>query len=545
MNEKAKTLTFVIIAGLVVLGVWLTRPSFSDDDATDMRGKILFPDFKKAQAAVSLDIVKYDETNGDVIPFKVAQVGGVWSIPSHDNYPADAKEHLAEAATSLMDLKVLGTASENPGDHAEFGVVNPTDENLTPGSSGVGMRVTLKDKNDKTLADLIIGKPDPDDPGLRYVRRVDQAPVYTVALSTDKLSTEFGDWIEKDLLKLNTWDLAEVFIQQYSIDEVRGEQLQSGKITLGYDDQGEVKWKLLSDQQFIDDRWQDVKLGPDQELNTEKLDAMQSALDDLKIVDVARKPAGLSAVLAADKTSFKDLVPFRDVLLRRGFYAADVGGKKDVYSNEGEIRVLMKDGVEYVLRFGGIAGSSNHSEKTADGKPSDVEGVNRYLFVTAEFNPKAIAKPELEPLPSEMPKKEAVDQPKGDADKAAGDEKAEPATEPEKQPDEEKKVDLNEERQRIEKENKRKQEQYDEKIAQGKKQVAELNARMADWYYVISESVYKRIHLGRDDIIKEKPKEGDDAKTGPATPPNPLDALAPDAFEQLQQDRPGGSPAEK
>ena len=33
--------------------------------------------------------------------------------------------------------------------------------------------------------------------------------------------------------------------------------------------------------------------------------------------------------------------------------------------------------------------------------------------------------------------------------------------------------------------------------------VAELNARFADWYYVISEDVYKKIHLGRSDIIKE------------------------------------------
>jgi hypothetical protein len=33
--------------------------------------------------------------------------------------------------------------------------------------------------------------------------------------------------------------------------------------------------------------------------------------------------------------------------------------------------------------------------------------------------------------------------------------------------------------------------------------VAELNARFADWYYVISEDVYKKIHLGRNDIVKE------------------------------------------
>ena len=31
-----------------------------------------------------------------------------------------------------------------------------------------------------------------------------------------------------------------------------------------------------------------------------------------------------------------------------------------------------------------------------------------------------------------------------------------------------------------------------------------LNAKFANWYYIISEDVYKKLHLGRFDIIKEK-----------------------------------------
>ncbi|MBM4088281.1 MAG: hypothetical protein FJ276_02450 [Planctomycetes bacterium] len=42
------------------------------------------------------------------------------------------------------------------------------------------------------------------------------------------------------------------------------------------------------------------------------------------------------------------------------------------------------------------------------------------------------------------------------------------------------------------------------------KKVRELNARFADWYYVISEDVYKRIHLGRNDLIKEKDSAKDE-----------------------------------
>ena len=44
----------------------------------------------------------------------MAQVNDVWSIPSHSDYPADAKEHMAQAATALLDLEVLSVASERP-----------------------------------------------------------------------------------------------------------------------------------------------------------------------------------------------------------------------------------------------------------------------------------------------------------------------------------------------------------------------------------------------------------------------------------------------
>ena len=70
------------------------------------------------------------------------------------------------------------------------------------------------------------------------------------------------------------------------------------------------------------------------------------------------------------------------------------------------------------------------------------------------------------------------------------------------------------EKERIEKENKRKQDEYQQKIADGKKRVAELNARFADWYYVISDEVYRKIDLSRSDIIKKKEKKADQAGEG-------------------------------
>lgn len=49
-------------------------------------------------------------------------------------------------------------------------------------------------------------------------------------------------------------------------------------------------------------------------------------------------------------------------------------------------------------------------------------------------------------------------------------------------------------------------EEWNDKKKKADNKARELNARFADWYYVISEDVYKKIHLGRSDIIKESDK---------------------------------------
>ena len=162
MNENSKTVTFVVVAVAIAAIAWLTRPSLPVVEPEDMRGQQLFPDFKDPLTATSLGIVKYDEATGTVRPFEVAQVAGRWSIPSHQDYPADAKDQVADAAAAMMELTVLDVASDSPGDHSLYGVVDPDLKTLKAGATGVGTRVTMKDKDKKALMSLILGKPVPD-----------------------------------------------------------------------------------------------------------------------------------------------------------------------------------------------------------------------------------------------------------------------------------------------------------------------------------------------------------------------------------------------
>src|SRR6266850_3848469 len=154
MTESART-GFYVAAAAVALGLaWLARPASIEHKAFDDSGKRFFDQFDPL-AAKSLEIVTFNESTSRRSMFKVAQENGRWVIPSHEGYPADAKDHLAQAATSVMDLIKGPVLSDKPSDAETFGVADPTVEKAGLGS---GTRVTLQDAGGKTLVDLIIGK---------------------------------------------------------------------------------------------------------------------------------------------------------------------------------------------------------------------------------------------------------------------------------------------------------------------------------------------------------------------------------------------------
>jgi len=524
MNESAKTVVFgsVAAAAVAILLVvsWVNRPELPAIDPTNLIGKTLFDEFEPL-AVTDLKIVKYDEGTGTPQAFQVSQVKGQWSIPSHDGYTTDAESQLADAASSVLGLTVASFETENPGDHSMYGVLDPTSKTLEPGTEGIGTRVTMKGKDDKVLLDLLIGNTvegAKSDANLHYVRRAGQDPVYTMSVKTDKLSTKFEDWIEDDLLKLSAWDIKNIEVRDYMVDETRGTISHRGRLELAYDDAGDPKWQLTTDTEFTEGAWAPVEMTEDEELDTGKLDGLKSALDDLKIVDVRRKPAGLSADLKADE-GFANNQEGALSLMSRGFYLAEMNGQVELVSNEGEVRCVMKDGAEYVLRFGAIDTSANGTEsKGEEGAEASNGNPNRYIFVMAEFNPDAISAPELEALPEEA----AADTPAAEADAteadATGDAAVDAAAETDPAADADTTdaaPDATAERARIEKDNQRKQDEYDEEIEKGKTHVAELNARFADWYYIISDEVYEKIHLGRDQIVKQKePEVVGDGTTG-------------------------------
>jgi hypothetical protein len=530
---------------------WAVQPRFKPAKVDSAAERVLFPALTDAEKAASLEIIRYDDELATLYPFKVIKSGGVWVLPSHQNYPADAKDQLAAAATELVDLKTLDEVSSRASDHELYGVIEPDQEKIKPGMTGIGQMIEIRDASGSKMARLIIGKEDKQSGvgggsrRLRFVRKAGQDPVYRVELDTSKFTTRFGDWIEKDLLKLTPWDIRSVELDNYSLSAVESggrlevRQQRDEKISLMYDDK-ESSWLLSSFENFPDKESSEsvsVDLQENEEVDSTKLNDLRNALGDLQIIDVARKPAGLSSDLKAAE-SFVNDVEAVSSLQQRGFLPLPSG---QILSTEGQTVIGMKDGVEYVLRFG--AGTTvtdpgqTDSEQGDDAAAGSAETTARYLLVMAQFNEDLLEQPKLSALPSLPEESEEKD----DGSKQSGDVASEEGKDGEvpdndksssdqdltaadllKQADEAEAAMQTaiENRRQVERENRRKQESFDEKMAEGKKRVEELNGRFADWYYIVSDEEYKKIHLGRKAVIKMKAEPAGDAAPNPKPPIN-------------------------
>ena len=504
--------------GMLLLGA-AVQPRFKSRTEKPAEERVLFPELSDAAKAASLEIVKYDEELATLAPFKVVQSGGVWVLPSHQNYPADAKDHLAAAATELVDLKSLDVVSTSPADHETFGVIEPDPEKIKPGMTGIGELVEVRDAAGTKIARLVVGKEDKrpamGDAGagkkLRFVRKAGQDPVYRIEIDTSKFTTRFDDWIEKDLLKLSPWDVRRLVLDDYTLGAVESggrvmvEQNRKDRIELAYDDK-DAKWSLLKLEAFGGGTTaKEEKLADGQEVASAKLNDLRNALGDLKIIDVARKPAGLSAELKAEEKFTGDPEAVTS-MQQRGFLPLKSG---DILSTDGETIVGMKDGVEYVLRFGaGTTVAGGEQKREQDGQDPADETAGRYLLVMARFNEGLLEKPKLDPVPDVPEDSKADEAKKDDAKKDEKQPEGEAAEKLKAAEEAEAKAQAAlEEKRRIERENRRKQDAYDDAVKAAQKRVRDLNNRFADWYYVVSNKEYAKIHLTRDAVIQKKAEE--------------------------------------
>jgi hypothetical protein len=395
MNELMKTAA--ICGGAVVLAIVASTmgPKEIKNDLFSDQGELFFPQFTDPTAAVDLEVTQFLEGSAEARKFAVRRdAEGRWTIPSHGNYPADAKDRMGKAAALLIGLKKEQCVGERKEDEVAYGVVDPLDGGTE--TKGRGTRVTMKDSAGNVLADLVIGKEVEKKMQVRYLRAPGKKRVYAAKLDGE-VSTKFADWIETDLLKAQSWDIAKVTMDNYSVDETSGTIKKGDVYVASKDDAG--KWAF------------DGLDAAKEEPNEDKLREVGDTLGQIKIVGVRKKPEGLTAMLE-QATGF-DRQILRQTLAEKGYFVANNG---KLVSNEGDLLFETKKGVRYTLRFGELvpgsgldvsSGAEDPKTKPKEGeapKPGD----NRYLMVTAEFQESLLPKPAGVRLPQEQLDKRAT-----------------------------------------------------------------------------------------------------------------------------------------
>jgi hypothetical protein len=661
VNEGRTTAIFAAVAAVSFGLAWISRPESITDESDLKRertGQPVFAKFENPDEAISFQVIKYDDELGQLERFEVAKdkQSGMWKLPSFDDYPADAAEQVRDATTPLISMPILDVPSLDRGDHALYGVVNPDEEGLTVGETGVGMLVRVKDKSDQMLADLIIGKEVDGAENQRYVRIPTEDAVYVVELNTTPFTTEFSKWINQELLGVRSFDITDIGLRDYAIVPTQGGSYGMSRnfdADLDYDTSAS-QWNLEKFTSYESGKAVDVTLEEDQELNSQALNDLRTAIQDLQIVNVLRKPKGLAADLKADKSLMENQESLQS-LVSQGFIPQESPTGTEIFATGGETLVGTEDGVKYLLRFGeSVANLGAQTE-------GDEDSLRRYLLVSATLDTDKFPAPDLEPLPetveemlareqsenapeetpsqtqaestdataestqsseatpsnnedaapAEAPASDneaaptpaepspepadagtqepaAADGEAADADPSQSNEEApapndeepdnseeelndcgpqetEPTESPaesptasdapespteqapaseqaptadspaengaaeaappaETQPVVETAEELQERleavREQIAKENQRKIDERNERMDAGRKKVQELNARFADWYYVVSDSVYRKLKISRDELIKAK-GEGDSSAAPSGMPQLP------------------------
>jgi hypothetical protein len=524
MNELIKTLTFVAVA-LVLTGAAFvgTRERTVRDERFNDEGRPFFAEFTDPLKCTDLEVVSFDPATATPTRFRVMLKNNRWVIPSHYDYPADARDRLSKTAGDLMDLSKDTIRSDSVEDQQTMGVIDPLDSKVAT-LEGRGKRVTLRDASEKVLADFIIGN---DVKGTerkggeggtqKYVRVPDQKRTYGVVVKADP-STRFADWIETNLLKVDSGRIRKVVFDNYKMQE---KQLPDGRRTLM--PVGDQKVTITRKESFgpwsaaiekadpNTGEWKPSPLPANQEPNEDRLRSLVDALGDLKIVGIRPKPPGLTD---PNDPKLELTVPIALSLQNRGFYLTRSRG---LFSDQGDVYVSTDEGVVYLLRYGGpffatgeelSAGTPDTAEKKEEAdkakkkeaeKKSQGAQENRYLMVTVSFDPTMIPKPgqdekaetksaQTKDFPDDVFAPDPKD-PKYIADQKAAEEKE-----------------------------KRDKEEYDRKIADGQKKVKDLAERFGPWYYVTPGESFTQINLDANIILRPKAPPGAGPAPGGAFP---------------------------
>jgi len=519
MNHWTKTLSLVAVAGAAVAVTLFTRPANRQVTMLSDQGAPLAPDLKDALDIRSIEVVSFDEQAVKTRGFKVESDGKQWTIPSANNYPADAQEGVSRAAAAFSGLIRERVVSENKLDFGKFGVIDPSDPGAVASAGGLGTRVTIKDASGRALVDVILGKAvvstDVNQTAAkkRYVREAGKSRVFITTIE-GAFSTRFVDWVETDLLKFQTETAAQVLISRYNIDPKTRRTTAPVVLTL--------KRTRMTDATMVNAApdaakpWGPWQLtsepgGPpasDEKIADSKIADALTALTQLRIAGVKPKPANLMRMLSTASNELALQITDQISLQQHGFYVSAEGG---LVSNEGQMIISCDDGVTYTLMLGELAGESDVSASggqvgaATDPNSPDKKTDSRFVMVLASFDPAQVASPGKS---TELLATEAA--------------AAAMANDPANPPTEELKSKLD----TLTKQHTDALLAHGKKLEAGQKRADDLAKRFSAWYYLVDLKSLDQLRPTRESLVS---KVAPPPTPPPMFPPTPMQPETPPA----------------
>lgn len=293
-NPKIEALKSALIgvAALGALVCWLQfQPRLPDVEPKEKIGRRLLENFDENSPIGRVEFVGVDAQTGEIKELKLVRTDGELRLPALANFPAENADRWAKVVAPLVQLPVLDVAEEavRSGDakkiaqlHRDCGVLAPEDaafevqlnasnskkkdaetsvkpanstqsadvsaENAqnsesdeTAQTSPAALSVKIFGEDGAPLVDLLVGNRAPESSAtrdVRWVRFPGDDVVYAVDFSGD--STEeagttrflefpqrisFGpiDWADRDLLRISRWDVATLAVRDSTFSVVKTE----------------------------------------------------------------------------------------------------------------------------------------------------------------------------------------------------------------------------------------------------------------------------------------------------------------------------------
>lgn len=409
-------------------------------------GEWLFQEFPASQVR-TIEISRFNNDRQALERIQLQRKGERWVIPATADFNANNAIQIARAIKSVQDRKVLQKISDNEQDHLKNGVIDPEQFQNTDVRSGLGRKITLKDRNGQVIADLIVGFPleNSEQQSLYCVRIPGEPQVYSVQFDFEALSPRFQDWVDANLLGLRSPQNADgqlpsiVELDAYRIDPAKLDDA-AAKSRLYRAELGEIDGGLGVRRLEIPsgDEWQG--LSPTEAQIRTLLESTPRQLGAWTFSEVRLKPKPLAdflknSGLVADPTLFKSMAEF-------GFRQTAAAGSLAQFEGAGgQLSINLETGVKVTAYIGKISGSIQASTK-----------LNRYLFLVAEVKRSAIPEPTAPTAPE------------------GG--------------------EVTEEQQRT---YQRALEEWKGKMKKAEELAAEYNRQFAPWYYGLAEEAYLKL----------------------------------------------------